>query len=727
MRRQERTKEIVVEGEDKHACSQDEHGNDLTTDFRGVSKPKQQMTPNFLTGRLNSIQNLGEEKSSEKYTILFTNERMQGDASIEESVVPKSDRLACGDGKHLSKSPEPCLKSCNNTTLRQKQRKFVIRREKHEAQSGKQEDATYTIHVCSQYIANTSTELTSNSQGRKKETRGDIFRKNTSLNRAKYNYLEGKCKGNENELVNEREHRESLAEVDFRKRLSSFSPPKRKRKEEIASQTKRRAQSQHEIKVSTGRGSRSRAIRLIDHLEKTERAEIDAGGECCCKARPEAPLCLLKTARQKVSEQKGKSMSIEKNTCLKQNLSYSPELAAKNANLSREASPDQVFVKGKQKRLICPVTIDKNHIEDRAKTLKPEQTSQINMLTQLIKTEEEDNRLRHEVVAIKPPVYKKDVACQYSPPLPTQLCCPCHCHTTGDMASALSGPVDYSKPLKKAGTKVKPLNSNKCTMSRHDMGQGGNDRLWLVRMNKSATGERVRVPSEEELEEDDEEEEQGEEREGEETGEQKEEYEEESEGEISITSNESEDEGQNVAELDSDDFDGDKGERNQLHRREEYKEGNNDTSDVEDDDDIDDVGTGYSRTIAWASDSSTPTQNVSKNNSATKTVTHRNKNESNSFRDIVEKAKKRSSINVRPLDKNSSGLKKSCRDCDQVAGQDDAGHYFIGDYLFSLWKKQVLCDVRVDVREPCMRCRSDRDNYRICKSCLSNFRRKRRF
>ncbi|RUS73543.1 hypothetical protein EGW08_018701 [Elysia chlorotica] len=103
-----------------------------------------------------------------------------------------------------------------------------------------------------------------------------------------------------------------------------------------------------------------------------------------------------------------------------------------------------------------------------------------------------------------------------------------------------------------------------------------------------------------------------------------------------------------------------------------------------------------SKRTLTSSSSLTPTENVSKNNSAVKAPPGRKKNASNSFREIVERAKKRSSVNVRSLNKNSSFMKT--RD-PQLLGPDDedVGHYFIGDYLHTLWKKQVLCDVRIDV------------------------------
>ena len=632
-----------------------------------------------------SLQKSSDPKHYEKYTILFTNECVQDNIPFDKSDIQSQDRFASGDGEAISKSSAYCSSSNIDKTSKPKERKFVIRREKHEAENGREEDATYTIHVCSQSICDSSNNVLSNSKSKKKETRCDIFRKNASYRCAKRNRFESPktYRPDGKESVCQEELTTPGAGQDLIKRLSSLSPPRQKRSEKITLKP-RRAQSEHENGRRAGTGCGRRSIRLIDHLEKKERAQTDANDT-------DLNVDILRTIDRSKSKhypnEAAKRIS-EENWVPKQRFSSTSDFASENFNFSREAPEkpcsDERALPEKETKRMDSFCLERLNIEEISDATEQGEMKYADLISQ----EEESKNVNwivkrnlHKAALI----HKKDVSCQYSPPMPTQPCCLCDCHKMERGFLRIPVSLDRTVAVQRDNT----VKKEKLALNAGVLETNGNieniDGICLINENEAELNDNGKFYFESE-------------------GEAQESVDEEEEKEESFDEVETEDEEERVRKTcpTSDEHDdlqkheakeGDEGEESfvQKQRHETYKKEGNDTEADINGESNDCRGRNRSN-----SSSSTPTQNVSKNNSTAKTAPLREKNRTNnSFREIVESAKRKSCINVCPVNKNSSYMKT--REPPTPGESGEVGHFFIGDYLLCLWRKQVLCDVRVNV------------------------------
>ncbi|RUS73544.1 hypothetical protein EGW08_018702, partial [Elysia chlorotica] len=358
-----------------------------------------------------------DPKPAEKYTIVFTNEFIPHNTPPGEQ---SQDGLACGDGEAAAKSPEHNPNLCTGKISKLRERKFVIRREKHEAENGREEDATYTIHVCSQSIGVTSNTGISNSKAVKKVTRGHLYRQNA----AKMCYFESvkPCHQDGRESANQ-ENLEESKPGPVIKRLSSSSPPRRKTNKEV-SLIPRRAQSERGHGRSR-RASRRCSIRLIDHLEEKERDQTNANQ---LGLNGNIDRTGSKYVSEHIPNKVGKTISaenmnkeVQQNIAPKHSLSSSTGLASKECDFNRKKQCRDRQVKNKKdENCIDPTCFERINIEDINKA-KKEKKPYVDLISPAEETIDDNWSLKRHLQKA-PAVLKKDVGCQFSPPVGARVC-----------------------------------------------------------------------------------------------------------------------------------------------------------------------------------------------------------------------------------------------------------------------------------------------------------------
>ncbi|GFS20204.1 kelch 12-like protein [Elysia marginata] len=673
-------------------------------DKQSVENDDRKMTPKYVGSNLKSkntqdrtyeklqtlLQSRDPKPRSEKYTIVFTKERTsQENLPVDSSIAASQDEMASGDCRPDQEPHRHWSNSCRKNTIKSKQRKFVIRREKHVAESGREEDATYTIHVYPQSLSESSGEVVSNSQPKKKETRGDIFRKNALCSEGKHNYFRSgntrKPTAANKEVVSQRESAADGHEQVRVKRVSSLSPPRQKRNDFVS--TQRRAKSQNAGKTSTEKGSRRRPIRLIDHLERKERSQT--GGNHTSfdpytdgnHARSENVDLPFGKAEHISTKEPSKSVYIPEHSVLRHGDFELTGIVTKNDKSHSKAQLEPckagpTLYTSNRTKCVRPINLDT--ITDVSKCKGSNIVEQKQLTTRKSVESETEIRDREQDHPYTISVSKKDVACQYSPPTAIDFCCLCHCHKIEGALQKSSTSISNKVTTKgQKYHKIRNFYPPKSSPTMNGKTRQERSRACKIKISLERKDELDEIECENGvyIEEEDK-------------------YKEKKDEEIEVEGGEILNmpvENKSLEENEATEH-SENGSRVYRKLSQKYEEEDNYT----DANNCDERG----NFMLTSDSSSTPTENVSKNNSAArkKKAAQRNKNVSNSFRDIVERAKRKSSVKVRALDKNCSFQRE--RDT-PVLGQtghtEDAGHYFIGDYLCSLWKKQVLCDVRVNV------------------------------
>ncbi|GFO47865.1 myoneurin [Plakobranchus ocellatus] len=650
---------------------------------------------------------------AENYTILFTQESPE--RSFEDSQINavNRDHVAEGDNYIVPDKSRFPSTPADDKRSHSRQRKFVIRREKHEAENGKPE--RYTIHVSSRSVCDERKGIVSPSLDTKRETRGNIFLKNMLLNGAMHNYFKSSVSNDKlnTHICHENKDKTYSVETENIRRVSSSSPPKRQKNGDKV-RKQRRALSQHEPveeKKKTRRKSKRQITRLIDHLEKVE-GDLSNENHTMYRKQPSfkgAPFCqnLLEPSSTStikwISNEDLNVMSQEENHAQQHMPSVSDYRVHQNGHNSDPSSEEQLELW--QTGSSCEFTSGHTlPCSEPAILSDKKQYGRVVSLARKFETKE-GNEVIKSVSKRESSKHKKDVGCQCSPSPPPEFCCSCRCHRPKGFKSKSTKHASLGFSLKGQATRVK-TRSVFTLKSQPDVSSKQNLVTSTLPSHKSnALNERLRGSLA-----------------AAESGpqsllEQKTiSFINEDMDVNSISSKDKEvifhDDWSHKNFFEKKKIEESLNEKGKKHvqqvltnhrgQREmeeekalDLKEKENvvvvqisdeEVSEAESDDREEEKNM-----TKYTQDSALPSQNRSKNNSAGKKVFKKNRNRSNSFRQMIDRAKKKSKINVSRLNRNSSYQKT--RE-DRLL---QAGHYFIGDYLLNLWKKQVLCDVRVNV------------------------------